>query len=205
MLQKYNIKKGFLQDSPEWLVNWIASVLKFIEEEGEIYQQSLMETWRRDYPWPNPATPEEKEENIQKYSLTSRQELESIRFQNLLTSVDKIKYFYEHNRNNRTPPIFVESHGKVLDVLILKDDSVLKELQDNLIRCKIFDLPRTIETFLTRIESEENPNIKLSLFRLCCLIMCQKLMLLNEAQFNHRLLGDIVYFYAFTHTYFSPN
>jgi hypothetical protein len=94
MLQKYNIKKGFLQDSPEWLVNWIASVLKFIEEEGEIYQQSLMETWRRDYPWPNTTTPEEKEENIQKYSLTSRQELESIRFQNLLTSVDKIKYFY---------------------------------------------------------------------------------------------------------------
>ena len=31
MLEKYNIKKGFLQDSPEWLVNWIASVLRFIE------------------------------------------------------------------------------------------------------------------------------------------------------------------------------
>ena len=55
---------------------------------------SLMQTWRKDYPWPNPITPEEKEENIQKYSFTSRQELESIRFQNLLTSVDKIKYFY---------------------------------------------------------------------------------------------------------------
>jgi len=23
-----------------------------------VYQHSLMENWRKDYPWPNPATPE---------------------------------------------------------------------------------------------------------------------------------------------------
>jgi hypothetical protein len=39
---KSNIKEGLLKGSPDWLVKWIASVLKFIEEEGEIYQKSLV-------------------------------------------------------------------------------------------------------------------------------------------------------------------
>jgi len=103
---KSNIKDGFLQEAPKWLIGWIASVLSFIEEEGEVYQRSLTETWKRDYPWQNAENEEEKEDNIRKYSFTSRQELESIRFQNLLTSVDKIKYFYEHN-SNKNPPIYV--------------------------------------------------------------------------------------------------
>lgn len=103
---KYNIKTGFLQDSPKWLVQWIASVLVFIEEEGEVYQMSLMKSWQKEYPWQNAESAEEKEENIKRYSLTSRLELESIRFQNLLTSVDKIKYFYSRNEENQNPPIF---------------------------------------------------------------------------------------------------
>lgn len=28
--------------SPNWLIKWIASVLKFIEEEGEVYKKSLV-------------------------------------------------------------------------------------------------------------------------------------------------------------------
>ena len=138
-----NIKEGFLEGAPLWLVGWIASVLSFIEEEGEVYQHTLTETWRKDYPWQNAENEEQKEENIRKYSLTSRQELESIRSQNLLTSVDKIKYFYEHN-SNKNPPIYVEDITKVLDVMVAKDDSVLKELQDNLIRYKMQDIPQDI-------------------------------------------------------------
>lgn len=71
----------------------------------------------------------------------------------MLTSVDKIKYFYEHNRNNQTPPIYVEAYTKVLDVLIYKNDSVLKELQDSLIRYKMEKMARTIEIFLNQIEN----------------------------------------------------
>ena len=89
--------------------------------------------------------------------------------------------------------------------MILKDDSVLKELQDNLIRYKMFEIPRTIEHFLDRIKMEESPAIKLSLFRLCCLIVSHRLLMVGEQQFNHLLLADIVYFYAFTHTYFSAS
>ena len=49
------------------------------------------------------------------------------------------------------------------------------------------------------------PELKVSLFRLSCLLISHKLSLIVDASFNHQLLGDIVFFYAFTHTYFSAS
>jgi hypothetical protein len=46
---------------------------------------------------------------------------------------------------------------------------------------------------------------KFFLFRLCCLVISHKLLLLGAIEFNNELMSDITYFYAFTHTYFSPN
>jgi hypothetical protein len=40
---------------------------------------------------------------------------------------------------------------------------------------------------------------------MCCLVISHKLLFLTHTNFNHELLSDIVYFYAFTHTYFSPS
>ena len=106
-INKANIKQGVLESAPKWMAGWITSILSFIDVEGEKYQNSLVDSWSKEYPWDNAKTEEEKADNIKRYSFTSRQEVESIRTQNLLTSVDKIKYFYEHN-TNQNPPIFVE-------------------------------------------------------------------------------------------------
>ena len=55
------------------------------------------------------------------------------------------------------------------------------------------------------IAKKEASDEKLFLFRLCCLVVSHKLLYLIEADFSYDLLSDIIYFYAFTHTYFSPN
>jgi [histone H3]-lysine4 N-trimethyltransferase ATXR3 len=203
--EKYNLRpEGFLKGAPDWIASWIASVLTFIEEEGEIYQNSLMASWSKDYPWQNASSEEEKQENIRRYSLTSRQELESIRLQNLMTSVDKINYFYEKNQHTK-PPIFLETPEKIFAVLVGDKESVLKELQDNLIHFKQLLLPKIIEEFLGRIERVPlDLPLQLSLFRLCCLLVSHRLLQLNKPNFSYDLLSDITYFYAFTHTYFSP-
>lgn len=65
-------------------------------------------------------------------------------------------------------------------------------------------LANTIERFFNQIKAASNDKEKLSLFRFCCLIISHKLLFIQEATFNAELLSDIVYFYAFTHTYFSP-
>jgi hypothetical protein len=46
-----NIKDGFLKDTPDWIVKWMAQVLKFMDREAEIYKQSLISQWRKTYPW----------------------------------------------------------------------------------------------------------------------------------------------------------
>jgi len=40
------------------------------------------------------------------------------------------------------------------------------------------EMPRDIETFLNRIKQVTNPNLKLSLFRLSCLLISHKLSLM---------------------------
>ena len=59
-----------------------------------------------------------------------------LRFQNLITSVDKLKYFFSRNEMNQNPPIFIEAPGRVLEVLVGNEDSVLLELQECLIKFK---------------------------------------------------------------------
>lgn len=56
------------------------------------------------------------------------------------------------------------------------------------------------------ISSVQEIKHKLFLFRLCCLCighMC--LYLKTTPRFNSHLVGDIAYFYAFTHTYFTSH
>lgn len=58
--EKHNIKDGFMQDMPLWIMKWLPGVLDFITEESEIYKQSLLETWRKAYPWDTTEPEEEK-------------------------------------------------------------------------------------------------------------------------------------------------
>lgn len=53
MCAAHNIKDGFLEDTPSWIMRWMARVLSFMEEEGESYKNSLIEQWRKTYPWDN--------------------------------------------------------------------------------------------------------------------------------------------------------
>lgn len=83
---------------------------------------------------------------------------------------------------------------------------MILELQDALIKQKCEHLIAIIEKFLTWIgrQDSEHPQNKLFLFRLCCLVISHRLLFLEKANFNYQLLSDVVYFYAFTHTFFSP-
>jgi hypothetical protein len=139
------------------------------------------------------------------YSDANKHDLQMLRFQNLITSVDKLKYFYSKNELNQNPPIFIETPPRLIDVLIARDDSVLLELQESLIKYRCEGLAKTMEQFVGRIGLADSPEEQLFLFRLCCLVVSHKLLFLPGAPFNHELLSDITYFYAFTHTYFSPN
>lgn len=48
-----------------------------------------------------------------------------LRFQNLITSVDKLKYFFSRNELNQDPPIYIDFPQKVVEVLINCKDSVI--------------------------------------------------------------------------------
>jgi [histone H3]-lysine4 N-trimethyltransferase ATXR3 len=61
-----------------------------------------------------------------------------------------------------------------------------------------------MEHFVTKISKCHSGDEKLFFFRLCCLVVSHKLLFLTTPAFNHELLSDITYFYALTHTYFSP-
>jgi hypothetical protein len=201
----HNIKEGFLQGTPHWIIRWMARVLAFIEEEGEVYKRTLIRQWRKAYPWDTSEEVEEREKKIELYSETSKQDLIILRFQNLITSVDKLKYFFSRNELNQGPPILVESTLKVIEVLVTRKDSVLLELQESMIKYKCEGLAKTIELFFNKIEDAILHAHKLLLFRLCCLAISHKLLFLQHPFFSHELLSDIIYFYAFTHTYFSPS
>lgn len=138
------------------------------------------------------------------YSDANKHDLQILRFQNLITSVDKLKYFYSKDKNNQDPPIMIEKTPKIIDVLIGKDDSVLLELQESLIKYKCEALAKTIEHFVTKINKCHSGDERLFYFRLCCLVVSHRLLFITAAAFNTELLSDITYFYAFTHTYFSP-
>lgn len=97
----HNIKEGFLVGTPKWIIRWMARVLSFIDEEGEIYKQSLIDQWRKAYPWDTLEDEEEREKKIELYSETSKQDLLNLRFQNLITSIDKLKYFFSRNELNQ--------------------------------------------------------------------------------------------------------
>lgn len=201
-----NIKEGFLEGMPAWLVRWMARVLAFIDAEGEVYRQLLIDNWRKAYPWERSEPEEEKERKRQLYSDINRHDLINIRFQNLITSLDKLKFFFSNNEANQRPPIFLEAPPRVAHVLIERHDSVLNELQEQLIKYKCEGTARTIEHFLTQMRGvEAGVGQKLLLFRLCCLVVSHQLLFLGRTEFSHELLSDIVFFYAFTHTYFSPN
>ena len=51
-----NIKEGVLEGCPSWMICWIAKVLNFIEDEGFVYQKSLIENWSKEYPWNNASS-----------------------------------------------------------------------------------------------------------------------------------------------------
>lgn len=38
---KHNIKGRMIGDAPIWIVKWIACLLRYMEEEGEIYKQEV--------------------------------------------------------------------------------------------------------------------------------------------------------------------
>lgn len=65
-------------------------------------------------------------------------------------------------------------------------------------------LANIIERFFNQIKATSEDTLKLAIFRFCCLIISHRLLFVEDATFNSELLSDIVYFYAFTHTYFSP-
>ena len=88
----FNIKERMLADSPSWIKKWTANLLKYIEAELFLYKNDLVTRWTRDYPW-EPTTPEIQAENIELYAETSKNDLFVLRFQNLFTTVDKMKYF----------------------------------------------------------------------------------------------------------------
>ena len=81
---------------PHWMVKWCAIVLQSIEKEGEVYRLQLQESWTAEYPWENKnETEEQKQEKILLYAQISKNDLISLRVQNLITTVDKIKYYLE--------------------------------------------------------------------------------------------------------------
>lgn len=115
---EHNLKEGFLGGSQPWLVKWTANVLSVLEEEGEIHKNSLKEQWKKRYPWDKEASPEAEAEKIELYSEVNKQELISLRTQNLITSIDKIKFFLSRTEGTKEPPIFIEGTDKILNVLI---------------------------------------------------------------------------------------
>ena len=63
-----------------------------------------------------------------------------------------------------------------------------------------------IKKFREIISLAQEFKIKLFYFRLCCLCVSHMLMFVKPTKrFNAHLLADIIYFYAFTHTYFTAN
>lgn len=84
-------------------------------------------------------------------------------------------------------------------------DSVFLQLQECFINKKCENLATNMQSFLQAINNQQSLQDKFFLFRLCCLVISHKLLLLGAIDFNNELMSDITYFYAFTHTYFSPN
>jgi hypothetical protein len=81
-----------------------------------------------------------------------------LRFQNLITSVDKLKYFFSRNEMNQEPPIFIEQAPKVYEVLVTNEDSVLLELQECLIKYRCENLARIIQHFLDTMTKRDSAN-----------------------------------------------
>lgn len=85
-----------------------------------------------------------------------------------------------------------------------KESSILDDIEEVLLYYVYEEEVFIIKEFMIEMKEYNSPKEMLFLFRLCCLLISH-LVLSNEIKkkYTFTVFSDIIYFYAFTHTYFT--
>ena len=94
LLDEYGFKGAIFEDCPQWLIKWIALILKFIREEKEEYVNFVLPKRKQELEVQIQRKPLDLEslQNLKKNLYLEKLGLETDRIQNLTITVNKVKY-----------------------------------------------------------------------------------------------------------------
>lgn len=105
ILESFHLKERIMENMPEWMKKWMALTLEFIEKETEFTRNSLNEGIPKDLPF-------EEEKKCREMNEVSANNNKESRFQNLVITCDKVKYFLKKT-GKFEPPFTVISEEEV--------------------------------------------------------------------------------------------
>ncbi|EGR30374.1 SET domain protein, partial [Ichthyophthirius multifiliis] len=228
LLEKHNMRKNITENCPSWLMKWISIILKTIDEEKSLFLEHQMNTnifllhsqkELRDLEEKNEEEDqslqikkEEKIKEIQKHvqfiNYLANSKVEN-RIQNLVISIDKVKYFLK-KVNDFQAPLDYLNFDQIFENLCGKNkESILDEIYDLITSYKnqcgqilvYFNIFR--KSFLPKYASISKKQGLLA-FRLFCLNISEFFKKI-QSNFHSSATFITLYFYSFTHTYFTPH
>lgn len=126
ILESNSFRSNIRSDSPKWLQKWCALVLRVIDEEHCIFLEELIQTERKK------ITKDSSSVEIDlSYLKCLAQSRKDARIQNIVISIDKIKY-YVNMIKDETPPLlditkevfkyisFSKAFKNIIQVLLFK-------------------------------------------------------------------------------------
>ncbi|CAD8179326.1 unnamed protein product [Paramecium octaurelia] len=190
LLDKYKIRSSLLTGCPFWLKCWICQLLVFIDEEYIIYKAELDTKFILN-------------EETEKWNQFTAQLHSEERIQNLIFTLDKIKFFLKQSDTVEPPLSKITNEDLIMNFWGMTNESLLSNELYQLFQKhglkKLMELIVLIQDKRHLYDVQE----QLLLTRLLFLVLSH-LLLQQKQSFYYEGLSLILQMMAFTYTYFKP-
>ncbi|KAL4455403.1 hypothetical protein ABPG74_012555 [Tetrahymena malaccensis] len=220
LLEQYSFRSNIRENSPKWLQKWAALVLRIINQEYDLFLEELVDAEKKKVQKEESLlnlTQEQVNQKIDlpylKYLAQSRKDA---RIQNIVISIDKIKY-YTNQINDLSPPLLNMQNDQLLENYwiktenTLKDDllEVLQQVHSKVINYQLVEYAHIIISNATKkiqiFQKFGQFDHGLLVVRVVVLIISDFFLQMKNCNLQSDALSLILHFHAFTHKYFKTH
>ncbi|EAS04619.2 SET domain protein (macronuclear) [Tetrahymena thermophila SB210] len=220
ILEQYSFRSNIRENSPKWLQKWAALVLRIINQEYDLFLEELVEAEKKKVQKEESLVNLTQEQINQKIDLPYlkylAQSRKDARIQNIVISIDKIKY-YTNQINDSSPPLLNMQNDQLLENYwiktenTLKDDllEVLQQIHSKVINYQLVEYAHIIITNATKkiqiFQKFGQFDHGLLVVRVVVLIISDFFLQMKNCNLQSDALSLILHFHAFTHKYFKTH
>ncbi|KAL4503070.1 hypothetical protein ABPG72_014299 [Tetrahymena utriculariae] len=220
ILEQYSFRSNIRENSPKWLQKWAALVLRIINQEYDLFLEELVEAEKKKVQKEESLLNLTQEQINQKIDLPYlkylAQSRKDARIQNIVISIDKIKY-YTNQINDSNPPLLNMQNDQLLENYwiktenTLKDDllEVLQQVHSKVINYQLVEYARIIIANATKkiqiFQKFGQFDHGLLVVRVVVLIISDFFLQMKNCNLQSDALSLILHFHAFTHKYFKTH